>query len=126
MVTPSLHELLIGEGLDSMEGLLTNLEGFWLVAAVLGEGEGSLEGFGMLAEVVGVNLRVKFGTRVSRKTKVFQPGGLVWNRGIQQTALGQPAAPEKASVAPITHNFCFALESIEINSNFYLDIDIDI
>ena len=91
-------------------------------------GEGSLEGFGMLAEVVGVNLRVKFGTRVSRKTKVFQPGGLVWNRGIQQTALGQAAAPKKASVAPITHNFRFALESIEINakSNSYLDIDIDI
>ena len=117
-----------------MEGLLTNLEGFWLVAAVLGEEDGSLEGFGMLAEVVGVNLRVKFGTRVSRKNtinnrkKVFQPGGLVWNRGIQQTALGQPAAPEKASVAPITHNFRFALESIEINakSNSYLDIDIDI
>ena len=125
LVTPSLHELLIGEGLDSMEGLLTNLEGFWLVAAVLGEEEGSLEGFGMLAEVVGVNLRVKFGTRVSRKTtteKVFQPGGLVWHRGIQQTALGQAAAPEKASVAPITHNFRFALESIEIN--FYLDMDI--
>ena len=71
LVTPSLHELLIGEGFDSMEGLLTNLEGFWLVAAVLGEEEGSLEGFGMLAEVVGVNLRVKFGTRVSRKNKVF-------------------------------------------------------
>ena len=85
-------------------------------------GEGSLEGFGMLAEVVGVNLRVKFKTRVSRKNtiKVFQPGGLVWNRGIQQTALGQAAAPEKASVAPITHNFCFALESIEINAKSIL------
>lgn len=69
LVTPSLHELLIGEGLDSMEGLLTNLEGFWLVvAAVLGEEEeGSLEGFGMLAEVVGVNLEAWFGTGVSSK-----------------------------------------------------------
>ena len=91
LVTPSLHELLIGEGLDSMEGLLTNLEGFWLVAAVLGEEEeeGSLEGFGMLAEVVGANLRVKFKTRVSRKNAINKRKSIsTWRLGLAQ---GNPA-----------------------------------
>ena len=55
LVTPSLQEFGIGEGLDSIEGLLANLEGFWLTV-VLAMLEENLEGFGMLAEVVGANL----------------------------------------------------------------------
>ena len=53
----------MGEGLDSMEGLLTNLEGFWLEAVVLPVL--NLEGFGMPAEVVGANLEVGFAKGVS-------------------------------------------------------------
>ena len=44
-----------------MEGLLTNLEGFWLEAVVLPVL--NLEGFGMPAEVVGANLEVGFEKR---------------------------------------------------------------
>ena len=62
LVTPSLHELGIGEGLDSMEGLLMNLEGFWLAVVLAVE---NLEGFGMPAEVVGANLEVGFAKGVS-------------------------------------------------------------
>ena len=65
LVTPSLQEFGIGEGLDSIEGLLTNLEGFWLTV-VLAMLEENLEGFGMLAEVVGANLE-----------------SAVWNRGVE-------------------------------------------
>ena len=50
----------MGEGLESIEGLLTNLEGFWLTVGLLAMLEENLEGFGMLAEVVGANLEVGF------------------------------------------------------------------
>ena len=60
LVTPSLQEFGIGEGLESIEGLLTNLEGFWLTVGLLAMLEENLEGFGMLAEVVGANLEVGF------------------------------------------------------------------
>ena len=57
----------MGEGLESIEGLLTNLEGFWLLpVGLLAMLEENLEGFGMLAEVVAANLEVGF-----------------WNRGVK-------------------------------------------
>ena len=62
LVTPSLQEFGTGDGQESIEVLLTNLEGFWLLAVLLGvemvmEEEEVVEKEVDNFEVVVVNLR---------------------------------------------------------------------
>lgn len=69
LVTPSLQEFGTGDGQESIEVLLTNLEGFWLLGVeMVMEEEEVVEKEVDNFEVVVVNLLlVEFGTGVSNK-----------------------------------------------------------
>ena len=68
LVTPSLQEFGTGDGQESIEVLLTNLEGFWLLGVeMVMEEEEVVEKEVDNFEVVVVTLLVGFGTGVSNK-----------------------------------------------------------
>ena len=68
LVTPSLQEFGTGDGHESIEVLLTNLEGFWLLGVeMVMEEEEVVEKEVDNFEVVVVTLLVGFGTGVSNK-----------------------------------------------------------